>query len=161
MNIKNTSHKIISIITALLLLFSLSIPILSFAETSNISVYIDNKRVSFQANPYMENDRVMVPMRKIFEELGAAVTWDDDTQSVSAVKGQTTAILAIGLNIMYINGEPNTLDNPPNLVYDTTFVPLRAISEALGCIVEWENDKNRVNITSAPLDNSATVFYQT
>ena len=158
MNIKNTSHKIISIITALLLLFSLSIPILSFAETSNISVYIDNKRVSFQANPYMENDRVMVPMRKIFEELGAAVTWDDDTQSVSAVKGQTTAILAIGLNIMYINGEPNTLDNPPNLVYDTTFVPLRAISEALGCIVEWENDKNRVNITSAPLDNSATVF---
>ena len=100
-------------------------------------------------------------MRKIFEELGAAVTWDDDTQSVSAVKGQTTAILAIGLNIMYINGEPNTLDNPPNLVYDTTFVPLRAISEALGCIVEWENDKNRVNITSAPLDNSATVFYQT
>lgn len=161
MNIKNTSHKIISIITALLLLFSLSIPILSFAETSNISVYIDNKRVSFQANPYMENDRVMVPMRKIFEELGAAITWDDDTQSVSAVKGQTTAILAIGLNIMYINGEPNTLDNPPNLVYDTTFVPLRAISEALGCIVEWENDKNRVNITSAPLDNSATVFYQT
>ena len=161
MNIKNTSHKIISLITALLLLFSLSIPILSYAETSNISVYIDNKRVSFQANPYMENDRVMVPMRKIFEELGAAVTWDDDTQSVSAVKGQTTAILAIGLNIMYINGEPNTLDNPPNLVYDTTFVPLRAVSESLGCIVEWENDKNRGNITSAPLDNSATVFYQT
>ncbi len=161
MNIKNTSHKIISLITALLLLFSLSIPILSYAETSNISVYIDNKRVSFQANPYMENDRVMVPMRKIFEELGAAVTWDDDTQSVSAVKGQTTAILAIGLNIMYINGEPTTLDNPPVLIYDTTYVPLRAVSESLGCIVEWENDKNRVNITSAPLDNSATVFYQT
>lgn len=161
MNIKNTSHKIISLITALLLLFSLSIPILSYAETSNISVYIDNKRVSFQANPYMENDRVMVPMRKIFEELGAAVTWDDDAQSVSAVKGQTTAILAIGLNIMYINGEPTTLDNPPVLIYDTTYVPLRAVSESLGCIVEWENDKNRVNITSAPLDNSATVFYQT
>lgn len=161
MNIKNTSHKIISLITALLLLFSLSIPILSYAETSNISVYIDNKRVSFQANPYMENDRVMVPMRKIFEELGAAVTWDDNTQSVSAVKGQTTAILAIGLNIMYINGEPTTLDNPPVLIYDTTYVPLRAVSESLGCIVEWENDKNRVNITSAPLDNSATVFYQT
>ena len=161
MNIKNTSHKIISLITALLLLFSLSIPILSYAETSNISVYIDNRRVSFQANPYMENDRVMVPMRKIFEELGAAVTWDDDAQSVSAVKGQTTAILAIGLNIMYINGEPTTLDNPPVLIYDTTYVPLRAVSESLGCIVEWENDKNRVNITSAPLDNSATVFYQT
>ena len=161
MNIKNTSHKIISLITALLLLFSLSIPILSYAETSNISVYIDNKRVSFQANPYMENDRVMVPIRKIFEELGAAVTWDDDAQSVSAVKGQTTAILAIGLNIMYINGEPTTLDNPPVLIYDTTYVPLRAVSESLGCIVEWENDKNRVNITSAPLDNSATVFYQT
>ena len=161
MNIKNTSHKIISLITALLLLFSLSIPILSYAETSNISVYIDNKRVSFQANPYMENDRVMVPMRKIFEELGAAVTWDDDAQSVSAVKGQTMAILAIGLNIMYINGEPTTLDNPPVLIYDTTYVPLRAVSESLGCIVEWENDKNRVNITSAPLDNSATVFYQT
>lgn len=160
MNMKNTNHKIFSLIIALLLIFSLSIPILSFAETSNISVYIDNKRVSFQANPYMENDRVMVPMRKIFEELGAAVTWDDDTQSVSAVKGQTTAILAIGLNIMYINGEPKTLDNPPALVYDTTFVPLRAVSEALGCAVEWENDKNRVNIASALSNNPATAFYK-
>lgn len=160
MNMKNTNHKIFSLIIALLLIFSLSTPILSFAETSNISVYIDNKRVSFQANPYIENDRVMVPMRKIFEELGAAVTWDDDTQSVSAVKGQTTAILAIGLNIMYINGEPKTLDNPPALIYDTTFVPLRAVSEALGCAVEWENDKNRVNIVSALLNNPATVFYK-
>lgn len=160
MNLKETSHKITSITIVILLIFLLSTPILSFTETSNISVYIDNKRVYFQANPYMENDRVMVPMRKIFEELGAAVTWDDDTQSVSAVKGQTTAILAIGLNIMYINGEPKTLDNPPALVYDTTFVPLRAVSEALGCVVEWENDKNRVNITSAIFDNQATVFYK-
>lgn len=160
MNLKKTSHKIISITTVILLIFLLSTPILSFAETSNISVYIDDKHVSFRTNPYMENDRIMVPMRKIFEELGATVTWDNDTQSVTAVKDKTTAILAIGLNIMYINSEPTALDNPPALVYDTTYVPLRAVSEALGCVVEWENDKNKVVITSELPDNSSTVFYQ-
>ena len=160
MNLKETSHKIISITTVVLLIFLLSTPILSFAETSNISVYIDNKHVSFRTNPYMENDRVMVPMRKIFEELGATVTWDNDTQSVTAVKDKTTAILAIGLNIMYINSEPTALDNPPALVYDTTYVPLRAVSEALGCVVEWENDKNKVIITSELPDDLSTVFYQ-
>lgn len=160
MNLKKTSHKIISITTVILLIFLLSTPILSFAETSNISVYIDDKHVSFRTNPYMENDRVMVPMRKIFEELGATVTWDNDTQSVTAVKDKTTAILAIGLNIMYINSEPTALDNPPALVYDTTYVPLRAVSEALGCVVEWENDKNKVIITSELSDNLSTVFYQ-
>lgn len=160
MNLKETSHKIILITTVILLIFLLSTPILSFAETSNISVYIDNKHVSFRTNPYMENDRIMVPMRKIFEELGATVTWDNDTQSVTAVKDKTTAILAIGLNIMYINSEPTALDNPPALVYDTTYVPLRAVSEALGCVVEWENDKNKVIITSELPDNSSTVFYQ-
>lgn len=160
MNLEETSHKIILITTVILLIFLLSTPILSFAETSNISVYIDNKHVSFRTNPYMENDRIMVPMRKIFEELGATVTWDNDTQSVTAVKDKTTAILAIGLNIMYINSEPTALDNPPALVYDTTYVPLRAVSEALGCVVEWENDKNKVIITSELPDNSSTVFYQ-
>lgn len=160
MNLKETSHKIISITIVILLIFLLSTPILSFAETSNISVYIDNKHVSFRTNPYMENDRVMVPMRKIFEELGATVTWDNDTQSVTAVKDKTTAILAIGLNIMYINSEPTALDNPPALVYDTTYVPLRAVSEALGCVVEWENDKNKVIITSELPDDLSTVFYQ-
>ena len=160
MIIKKTSHKIISAVTVLMLILSLSVHILSFAETNNISVYIDNERILFQTKPYMENDRVMVPMRKIFEELGATVTWDNDTQSVTAVKDKTTAILAIGLNIMYINGEPTALDNTPALVYDTTYVPLRAVSEALGCVVKWENDKNKVVITSGIPDNSSTVFYQ-
>lgn len=160
MIIKKTNHKIFSSVTVLMLVLSLSVHILSFAETNNISVYIDNERISFQTKPYMENDRVMVPMRKIFEKLGATVTWDNDTQSITAVKGQTTAILAIGLNIMYINGEPAALDNTPALVYDTTYVPLRAVSEALGCVVKWENDKNKVVITSGITDNLSTVFYQ-
>lgn len=132
---------ILSLIIALL-------PAACFGEGEDISVYINGVLTEFPASPYTENYRTMVPMRRIFESLGAEVQWDNNTQSVTSETDDTVVILAIGMNTMYVNGKAVTLDVRPALVNDTTYVPLRAVSEAFGCAVDWDEASRSVYITT-------------
>ncbi len=132
-------------ITITALILSLALCTAVYGE--EISVCVDGQLIEFAAAPYIENDRTMVPMRRIFEELGAVVEWDDAEQSVTASAGGSVAALTIGLDTMYVNGSAVPLDAVPTLIDDTTFVPLRAVSEALGCTVEWNDGESRVYIT--------------
>lgn len=120
------------------------------AETNKISVYIDNEQINFASEPIMENDRTLVPMRGIFEELGAIVTWDNDTNTATAVKDNTEIKITVDSDIMLKNGEAIKLDAPARLVDDAyTYVPLRAVSEAFGYKVIWSEGFNRVDIITA------------
>lgn len=74
----------------------------------------------------------MVPLRAIFEALGATVDWNDATQTVTSTKGNTTISLTINNPTMYVNGTSVALDSPACLVGARTLVPVRAISEAFG-----------------------------
>ena len=107
-----------------------------------VTVILDERILEFDVQPIIMNDRTMVPMRVIFEELGATIAWDDATKTVTATKDGTVIKTTIGSTIMYINGITKEVDVAPVIVDNRTLVPLRFVSEALGCDVEW-NDKNR------------------
>jgi hypothetical protein len=94
----------------------------------------------------MDNDRVLVPMRAIFESLGATVGWDGDTQTVTAVRDDVKIVLQIDSNMMYKNDEEIELDVPAKLLNSRTLVPIRAVSEALGAEVEWIGETETVMI---------------
>jgi len=112
-----------------------------------ISVYVNNERIDFASEPIMENDRTLVPMRRIFEELGAAVTWDNDTNTATAVKDNIEIKITADSDTMLKNGEPIKLDAPARLINDAyTYVPFRAIAEALNCAVKWNENINTVEI---------------
>ena len=112
-------------------------------------VYIDGNELAFEKHPITENDRTLVPMRAIFEALEAEVTWNNDTNTAIAVKDGTTISITIDSDVMYKNGEAIQLDAPARLIDDGyTFVPLRAVSEALDCDVQWNEELKRVDITS-------------
>ena len=96
--------------------------------------------------PVMVNDRILVPLRAIFERLGAAVEWDDPTQTVTATKNGKTIVLTIGNKVATVNGETRELDVEAQLVQDRTMVPIRFVSESLGAEVRWEESVNTVNI---------------
>ena len=97
--------------------------------------------------PITEKDRTLVPMRAIFEALGAEVEWENETQTATATKDGITVSVTIDSNRMLKNGEEIELDVPARLVEDSrTLVPLRAISEAFGCQVEWDEELQRVDI---------------
>ena len=115
-------------------------------QKGEISVFINGTRIEFDQPPIMESDRVLVPLRAIFEALGAEVDWEEVTSTVTAKKNGIEIILQIGSNILFRNGEEIELDVPPKIVNDRTLVPIRAVSEGLGARVEWDGDALAVRI---------------
>ena len=116
-------------------------------KTSVISVFYNGSELYFDQAPEIENDRVLVPMRKIFERLGAEVQWEERTRTVTAVAGETEIILQLDNPKMLKNGESIELDTPPRLKGERTLVPIRAVSEGLGAKVEWLEELERVVIS--------------
>ena len=89
----------------------------------------------------------MVPMRTIFEKLGATISWDDSTQTVYAYRGNKTLALTIGEKFISVNGEKIEIDVPAILKDGRTLVPLRAVSQSLDCTVEWVEAEKCAYIT--------------
>ena len=97
--------------------------------------------------PVLIDDRTLVPMRDIFEALECQVEWDSAAQKVTATNKSGTVIeMTIGNNIIKKNGQEITLDVPPQIINDSTMVPVRAVSEALDLTVDWDNTEKIVSI---------------
>lgn len=111
-----------------------------------VSVYINGELLTFDQNPIIESDRVLVPMRKIFEKLGAEIKWDSGSRTVTASKADITVIMEIGNSEMKINDKIIKLDAPPKIINSRTLVPLRAVSEALNSKVTWLETSKSVTI---------------
>ena len=114
---------------------------------NTIQVLLNQSPVAFDQPPVLISGRTMVPLRAIFEALGAQIQWDNDTQTVISHKADREIRLTIGENMMYVNDEAKELDVPAMLINSRTLVPVRAISESLGCDVDWDNDTQTVIIT--------------
>ena len=118
-----------------------------FADSEKIKVIINGNEQSFDTDPVMINDRVMVPMRAIFESFGAVVSWDNDEQKASAYNDFVSVSIGIGKKYATVNGKSIALDSGAVLVNDRTMVPVRFVSESFGASVLWNNDTNSVEIT--------------
>lgn len=138
-------------IFVLCLAFSISAVPNVDASTSSPTVMLDGNLLSFDIPPIIENGRTLVPLRAIFEALGAEVIWDATTQTVTAEKGNTKITLNIG-GAAYKNGQFVQLEVPAKIVAGRTLVPLRFVSEALGCDVGWNGLTQVINIESKPMD---------
>ena len=136
-------RKICSLCLVLLLLLTMATSVLA---SDGVTVKIDGEIISFDVPPQIINDRTMVPLRAIFEALGATVVWDGNTQTVTSVKDDTTIRLTINAQVMYVNGEEVLLDSPACLVNDRTLVPIRAVSEAFQNKVNWIAEERTVEI---------------
>ena len=117
---------------------------------ADINVTIDGKAQNYDVMPVIENGRTLVPMRAIFEAMGCAVYYSEENgkQIVTARRANDSLILTIGENKMYFNGEEIALDVPAKIKDSRTLVPLRAISEAFECEVNWYEDTKTIRINS-------------
>ncbi len=160
--------KLLSILLTLAMLLSVT----AVADNDEIKVFLDGEQIQFDVQPFIENDRTLVPMRAIFEALGVRVNYTDEFHGeklenpiISLFKDNddnetyTSVTITIGSNKMKkaprmpIEGDTRThqyinLDAPAKIVSDRTFVPLRAVSEAFDCDVQWDGDTKTVTITS-------------
>src|SRR5690606_6445445 len=89
-----------------------------------------------------------VPMREVFNNLNATVSWNQATKTVTAVKGSTKITLTIGSKTAYIGSTKVTLTQTPEVINGASLIPLRFVSEALGAKVNWNQQTSTVTITS-------------
>ncbi|MEG6615417.1 stalk domain-containing protein [Peptococcaceae bacterium 1198_IL3148] len=126
-------------------------------SSNGISIIVDSQPLD--VSTASENGTTLVPLRAIFQSLGAEVNWDGPTQTVNAVKGQTTIKLQIGSKTAYKNGQAVALQVPGKVVNGNTMVPLRFVSESLGANVVWDGASQTITITStgtAPITSPTT-----
>ncbi len=124
----------------------------AFAD-DGITVTVNGNRLAFDQPPVIKDGRTLVPLRAIFEALGAEVLWLGDEQAVAAQCGDTTIVMVVGQNqfIKEADGDGGVvydLDVPPEIINGRTLVPARAVAEALDCSVDWDGGTQTVTISS-------------
>ncbi len=151
--------KIIALMASASLIATSVVPGIAIAskETRNPEVFINNTVVEFpdQKAYITDEGRTLVPARGVFEALGCAVEWDSELYEVT-VKNEEfkkEIKLKIDNNLMKVvtdgTEESKILDVPAQLMNNRTMIPLRAVSEAIGCGVDWDGEEYRIDITSA------------
>ena len=113
-----------------------------------ISVFYDNEKVLFDQLPVIEEGRTLVPLRAIFEKIGAEVSWDGETSTITAKKEDTEIKLILNSKTAYKNGEEITLDVPAKSINGRTMVPVRFIADCFSVDVTWKPEYQRVVLTS-------------
>ncbi len=160
MRIKYIKWPILILLLILIALVQYSAPD-AYAEDL-IKIVIDGKRIKPDVDPYISNDRTLVPIRVIAEELDSVVEWDNDNRAVHISKEDIHILLRIDSYLVEYTNDNETsytiIDVTPQITGDRTFVPIRLISNALGVKIEWDNDKRTVYIDSSE-SSEVTKFF--
>lgn len=127
----------------------------------DITVMVDGMKVTFDQPPAIRDGRTLVPMRAIFEALGAVVSWDDQDKLVTADKRFEHISLKIGSSDMQVGDKAVKLDVPAEIMNGRTLVPARAVAEALGADVKWDAATKVVTIASKQGAHHITDMYAT
>lgn len=118
-----------------------------------ITVVVNGQPIAFDnEQPRAMNGRVLVPLRGIFERLGATVDWDPANQTVTASRRSRVIRLTVGERDAAVDSKDVELDVPATLINGSTMVPLRFVSEALGADVQWRGELAEVDITPPVAD---------
>jgi hypothetical protein len=112
---------------------------LSPAAPEGIRILVNLAPVRSEVAPYVKDDRTMVPLRVVAENLGARVDWNSSENRVDLVRNLEKVSLWIGKAEALKGGQPVTFDVSPEVTDGRTFVPLRFVAEALGARVEWDD----------------------
>lgn len=146
-------NKLISLAAAVAVAFSIMTSPVS-AASPFVKVVVGDAEIPLSAHARIVDGRTLVPLRGVFEALGADVDFEAPGK-IFVRRGETEVSLEIGSSEMVVNGSATALDVSARLIGDSTFVPLRAVTEALGGEVEWNDQLKTVIITEEGKQPSA------
>ena len=132
---------------------------------TNPRVYVDGVKIETDVDPYIVNDRTLVPVALIVNYLGGTSEWDGPTQGVTLTYGNTQIHMNIGSRVMTVNGVQITTDVAPTLKNvktggdgARTMVPIRFVSENFGFTVGWDGDTTSVYVETGKNDTGHTTI---
>jgi len=130
-------------------------------EREQIVIVLQVGQTSFTVNgspntldspPIIKNGRTLLPIRPVVEALGGTVSWDGTERKVTISLGSTTIELWIGKNTARVNGVSKPIDSTnskvvPEIINGRTMLPLRFVTENLGCQLQWDPNTKTITIT--------------
>ncbi|MBN2221045.1 MAG: beta-propeller domain-containing protein, partial [Vallitaleaceae bacterium] len=117
-------------------------------DGSRITIYIDQIETDVVEAPFLMNDRTMIPLRGLFESLGATVDYNEITKQAIIKTNEREILLGIGNQFVLVNGQLESLDAASQLKNNRTYIPLRFVAEALGYQVDWDAQNRSVLINT-------------
>ena len=169
---KKNFIALLLVIFFLVNIIAILIPVFVRAE-DEIKIYFNDNRITSDVSPVIFNDRVLVPVRMIFEAIDAKVSWDGVNKRVTIINKDDVFKFTINSDMAYINNKKFQLDTSAKLISDRTFIPLRFLAENSGLKVEWKDSERSVYlygkkeeevdteynyITDADAESSSVIF---
>ena len=128
--------RITALMISVIMLFSLLTAIPVSAANINLTVKVDGEVMRFpDQKPVVKNNRTLVPVRFVAEELGYKVEWNQSEGAAVIDNGRIK--LYVNTNKAVIDGKEVKLDVKTEVISERTMVPLRFVAENLNCTVDW------------------------
>ena len=156
---KKTAFTAVSALMAAVCMTGISASAISVKSANEIKIKYNDEYIDFEVSPIIENDVTLVPLRAVFEKMGAEVIWYSETRTIITERRQSTIHLCIDSPYMYLNAVEYRLETAPKIVQDTTMVPVRAVAQGLGASVSWDADTRTVLITDASDTNDSLIIF--
>ena len=135
-----------------LLILILSAPVFA-AEISavtrqeEIPVYLEGERLLFDVPPVISDGRILTPVRAVSEALEAEVLWEDGSKTVKILSESKEISFCIGEKTVVVDGEEKEIDVSAQIIESRTFVPMRALAEALELEVSWDDETKTASLS--------------
>lgn len=123
----------------------------AFAE-DYVTITVNGVPMELSSPARIVDSSTMIPMRELFQKLGAKVSWYGEHQIVTAAKGADLMSMKIGSHTLLIQNafsDENIIERlpvAPMIIGEKTFVPLRAVSECFGAEVSWDNETKTAHL---------------
>jgi alpha-tubulin suppressor-like RCC1 family protein len=124
----------------------IKIPVVNHTP-NKFTIYLDGKQISFDQPPIEKDGRVQVPLRAIFDAIGADIVWDGPKLTVTATKGDKIIVIKAGSTEASLNGKKVNLDSPALVVNNRMLVPVRFVTETFGGTVGWDKATNIITLS--------------
>lgn len=136
------------------------------ATEKTLKCLVNNSNIEFNTGtglPYISADgRAMMPLRACFSSIGCQVDWNQETQMVSLTKGNIKIEVLINQKYIYVNQKKVFTDCAATVQNGRTYLPLRAVMEALGYAVDWDNKTQTVmanKLTTSNINGGTTGIF--
>ncbi len=126
-----------------------------------VKLIVDGENITSLAKPIIENDRSLVPVRFIVEEIGGLVNWQEGERLVEIKKGDSKILLKIDSHLVKYETDKEEYflsDISPKIINERTYLPLRLVSNALGIKVDWDENNRSININSNEKSDFIPIF---
>ena len=121
-----------------------------------VNLNINGKDITTEVAPQLINERTMVPVRAVLEEIGAKVSWNEETKTITAEKGNTKFSVTLGDDFYTVDGNVVAMDSRAVVVKNRLLVPARYVAQAFGLKVEWNSDDKTVYISDGSVTTEET-----